>query len=119
LTDALNNPGNIGFTWLVVVGFIRLATNPKLWPDPMSTVEAVDEIERWVRAPGSTVLEPTSRHLAVVRGLLEHTGTAANLTTDAHLAAIAVEHGLDVCSFDTDFDRFAGLRRVEPGDPSP
>lgn len=115
LTEALNQPGSVGFTWLVVVGFVRLATSARVWPNPLSTSDAVDEAERWITAPGSTLLEPTSRHLAVLRGLLDHAGAGANLTNDAHLAAIAIEHGIDVCNFDTDFDRFVGLRRVEPG----
>lgn len=115
LTEALNGPGRIGLTWLVVVGFVRLATNPKLWPNPMSVDDALDEVDQWIAAPGSTVLEPTSRHLAVLRSLLGHTGTAANLTNDAHIAAIAIEHGIGVCSFDTDFDRFVGVERIEPG----
>ncbi len=114
LDGALNRPGSLGLTWLVMVGFVRLATHPKVWRDPLDPEQALDEVQRWVAAPGSNILEPSARHLMILRGLLGATGTAANLTNDAHLAAIALEHGVRVCSYDTDFDRFPGVDRVEP-----
>lgn len=115
LTAALNTPGSVGLTWTVLIAFVRLATNPRVWPSPLTPAEALDHVELLVDAPGATLLEPTGRHASILRGLLTESGTAGNLATDAHLAAIAVEHGVGVCSFDTDFDRFRGVRRTEPG----
>lgn len=114
LVQASNTPGSLGLTWTVMVGFVHLATNPRVWPLPLTPDEAFDYVDRLIAAPGSTVLEPTARHASVLRGLLLDSGTAGNLTNDAHLAAIAVGHGVGVCSYDTDFERFRGVRRVEP-----
>lgn len=116
LQAALNRPGAVGFTWLVIVGFVRIATHESIWPDPLTISEATDVAAEWLDAPGSVVLEPTARHLAVVRGLVLETGSAGNLTNDAHLAAIAIEHGAAVCTFDNDFGRFPGLRWHRPGE---
>lgn len=115
LQDSLNSPGALGLTWAALVGFVRLATHPTIWPDPMDVGAALDLVDTWLTAPGSTVLEPSPRHAVTLRGLLEETGSGANLTTDAHLAAIALDHGAGICSFDLDFERFAGLRRTSPG----
>lgn len=114
LTEVLNAPGSIALTWPVLLAFVRIATNPRVWPRPLSAPEALDYVEQWIAAPGTTMLEPTTRHAAVLRGLLLESGTAGNLTSDAHLAAIAVEHGLGVCSYDNDFERFNGVKRVRP-----
>jgi toxin-antitoxin system PIN domain toxin len=114
LEAALRHPGSVGLTWAVLIGFVRLATHPGVWPEPLDAGDALDIVETFLVAPGATILEPTGRHLSVVRGLLAETGTAGNLTNDAHLAAIAIEHGAAVCTFDTDFGRFPGVRWHPP-----
>ena len=114
LQAALNRPGALGLTWLVLVGFVRLATHESIWPHPLPTGDALDLVEAWVASPGAIVLEPTGRHVRVLRSLLTETGTGGNLTNDAHLAALAAEHGAMVCSFDNDFDRFPGVRWHPP-----
>jgi PIN domain/Plasmid pRiA4b ORF-3-like protein len=79
--------------------------------------QALDLVGSWLAQPCATVVHPTSRHAPVLRQLLEPLGTAGNLTTDAHLAALAIEHGAELCSTDTDFSRFAGLNWINPLEP--
>ena len=105
----------LGFAWQVVLGFLRLSTSPAVFPLPLAVEEAVAAVEQWLSRPNVVVLEPTSRHLGVVRGLLADVGTAGNLVNDAHIAALAIEHGAEVVSFDRDFARFEGVRWRLPG----
>ena len=104
----------VGFTWVALLAFIRIASRASVLPTPLSASEAFDYVEEWLTQPASTVVSPSGRHLGLLRGLLEPLGTAGNLTTDAHLAAIAIEHGARLVSFDRDFGRFPGLRWVHP-----
>jgi toxin-antitoxin system PIN domain toxin len=114
LRQSLNEPASIGFTWLVLLGFLRISTHPSVFERPLSVERALQIAATWTVAPGAAILEPSIRHLAVLSGLLDSTGAGGNLTNDAHLAAIAIEHGAGVCSYDNDFDRFDGLRRHAP-----
>lgn len=114
LDRALNGSEMVGFTWVVLLAFLRLIGHPRVFPRPLSTEQALDLIEAWLQRPSAVILDPTDRHLEIVRGLLAPLGTAANLVNDAHLAAIAVEHGAEVVSFDADFTRFPGLRWKSP-----
>ena len=98
----------------MLLAFIRLTTSPRVFQSPLSTSEALDLVDSWLAQPCATVVHPTSRHASVLRELLEPLGTAGNLTTDAHLAALALEHGAELCSTDGDFSRFAGLRWANP-----
>jgi uncharacterized protein len=104
----------VGLAWIALLAFIRIATNAAILPSPMTADEAVGQVEAWLGAPGAVVAEPTTRHAGPLRGLLRETGTAGNLTTDAHLAAIAIEHGAEIVSYDRDFSRFAGVRHRLP-----
>ena len=115
LDDSLAGTEAVGLAWIVLLAFIRIGTNPSILPTPMSTDEATDQVETWLAAPATVVTQPTARHASVLRGLLRQTGTAGNLTTDAHLAALAVEHGADIVSYDRDFARFPGVRHRLPG----
>jgi toxin-antitoxin system PIN domain toxin len=114
LEEVLSGSEPVGFAWPVLLAFLRLSTRPQIFARPLEPEEAFDVIEGWLAQPSALVLHPTERHLAVLRGLLEPLGTAGNLTTDAHLAALAIEHGGEVCSADTDFARFRGLRWTNP-----
>ena len=78
------------------------------------STEAFDQVESWLAQPTAIVIDPSHRHLAVLRGLLDALGTAGNLVPDAHLAALAIEHGGTVLSSDRDFGRFAGVRWSDP-----
>lgn len=114
LEDALNGVEPIGFCWAVVTGYIRISTNPRVFPDPLTAEDAVADIRSWLACEAAVVVEPGTRHLDVLAGLLEKSGTAGNLVTDTHIAALAIEHGAEVISFDNDFQRFDGLRWSRP-----
>jgi uncharacterized protein len=103
-----------GFAWSVLLAFVRLSTRPQLFAHPLAPAEAFAVVEGWLAQPCALVLHPTERHLAVLHGLVEPLGTAGNITTDAHLAALAIEHGGEVCSADTDFALLPGLRWTNP-----
>lgn len=114
LDEALSGAEAVGFAWVVLLAFVRLATNAAVFPRPLPTEAALDVVDAWLAQPAARIVEPTARHLALVRGLLEPIGTNANLVNDAHLAAIALEHGASLVTFDNDFERFSGIRRIEP-----
>ncbi len=114
LERTLSGPETVGLTWLVLLAFVRVSTKARVFERPLDVSEALDLVDEWLDQPCTTMLEPTDRHSAVLRTLLEPLGSAGNLTSDAHLAAIAIEHGAEVCSCDTDFARFPGLRWNDP-----
>ena len=97
-----------------VCGFVRLMTHPAVLVDPLDPGRTLLHVRSWVERPLVEVLEPGPRHLEIFERLLESLGVAANLTTDAHLAAIAIEHQCELHSNDADFTRFAGLRWRNP-----
>ena len=113
LAEALSGREILGLPWAAVLGFVRITTNPRVFPQPSSAEEALIAIEAWTTHPSVSTVEPTSRHLSVLGGLLRQSGTAGNLTTDAHIAALAIEHGARVVSFDRDMERF-GIEVVVP-----
>jgi toxin-antitoxin system PIN domain toxin len=110
----LSGNETVGFSWTVLLGFVRLTTNPNVVHAPLSADEALDYVDRWLAQPITTVIEPTARHAAVLRDLLAAVGAAGNRVSDAHLAALAIEHGAELCSADRDFGRFPGLRWANP-----
>ena len=103
-----------GFAWATMLAFLRLVTNPRVFDSPLRVGEALDVVDSWLAAPCATVLHPGPRHAVLLRQLLDPLGTAGNLTTDAHLAALALEHDAELCSADADFSRFPGLRWSNP-----
>lgn len=104
----------MALAWPVLVGFVRITTRPPALQNPMTTDEALDIVDRWLQRSSTTVVHPTDRHAAVLRELLRPLGAGGNITSDAHLAALAIEHGATLCSSDADFSRFSGLRWVDP-----
>ena len=110
----LNGTESVGLAWVVMLGFIRLTTNRQILKNPWNASEACDAVRTWLDRPYVTVLHAGDRHPEVLFGLLSSVGAAGNLTTDAHLAALAIEHQAELHSTDTDFARFAGLRWVNP-----
>ena len=115
LDASLGGKESVGFAWVAMLAFIRISTNASIFQSPLSTEEAVGQVEDWLAAPGAVVAQPTPRHAGILRGLLADTGTAGNLTTDAHLAALALEHKAAIVSYDRDFGRFAGVQHRLPG----
>ncbi|MEK7316451.1 MAG: type II toxin-antitoxin system VapC family toxin [Candidatus Eisenbacteria bacterium] len=105
----------VGFAWIVLLGFLRLTTRAGILRRPLAPEDSTQYIDEWLAHPGARAVAPTERHWPILRGLLSHSGTAANLTGDAHLAALALEHGASIASFDRDFRRFAGVRLIVPG----
>jgi len=114
LEETLSGTEAVGFAWLVLLGFVRLSTNPAAFQQPLSSGEALDYVDDWLSQPCATVVTPTERHSSLLRKLLDPLGAAGNLTSDAHLAALAIEHGAELCSADADFSRFEGLRWNDP-----
>ena len=115
LDRSLAGADAVGLAWIALLAFIRIGTNAAIFPAAMTVDEAVGQVEAWLGAPAAVVAQPTIRHAGLLRGLLRETGTAGNLATDAHLAALAIEHGAEIVSYDRDFARFAGLRHRLPG----
>ncbi len=114
LEVALNGNETVGFGWVVLLAFVRVSTRSGLFPRPLDLVTALDLVQDWLSAAPAVVVHPTDRHAAVLRGLLQDAGTASNLVTDAHLAALCIEHGARMCTYDRDFSRFSGLRTFAP-----
>lgn len=114
LTGSLAGARTVGMPWLSLLAFLRIATNGRIMPRPLTTPEAFALIETWLASPSAVLTTPGARHLTVLRGLVETAGTAGNLTSDAHLAALALERGATVATFDRDFERF-GVRVTVPG----
>jgi toxin-antitoxin system PIN domain toxin len=93
---------------------VRISTNPAVLEHPLDAGEALDCVDGWLEQPVAETVHPTPQHGSILRGLLLPLGTAGNLTSDAHLAALAIEHGAELCSCDSDFSRFDGLRWTDP-----
>lgn len=110
LESAIASDEPTGLAWTVLLGFLRLMTRNGILPRPMSVEEASGVIADWLAQPGVRVVQETGEHWRHLSRLLDATGTGGNLTTDAHLAALAISHGATLVSFDHDFARFPGLR---------
>lgn len=114
IESSLSGAETVAFAWAALVGFLRVTTNPRVLKRPWSPQDAFEVIDSWLAQPNATVVHPTPRHAAILRELLAPLGTGGNLTSDAHLAALAIEHGATVYSSDNDFSRFAGLDWIDP-----
>jgi len=110
----LSGTETVAFAWSVLLAVLRLSTRPVVFEQPLAPEEALDLVDGWLARPNAVVVGPTARHAAVLRELLAPLGAAGNLVSDAHLAALAIEHGAELCSSDADFTRFSGVRWVDP-----
>lgn len=115
LDDALNGPDTVAFAWVALLAFVRLSTRVGLFPEPLPVEGAIATVKSWLARPNAVIVEPTARHVDVLTGLLVALGTGGNLVTDAHLAALSIEHRCTVITYDADFGRFAGVRWAPPG----
>jgi toxin-antitoxin system PIN domain toxin len=104
----------VGLAWATLLGFVRVTTNRKVVVRPLAVRDVMARIGDWLELPQVHVAQPSERHFERLRAELERLGTAANLTTDAHLAVLAMERGYVLYSTDADFARFPGLRWVNP-----
>jgi toxin-antitoxin system PIN domain toxin len=114
LDDRLNGTIRVGLPWPNLLAFLRLVTNPRVFERPSSTRTAWSQVEEWLECESVWVPAPTDRHREVLGRLLTEATVRANLVPDAHLAALAIEHGLVLASTDGDFARFPELRFENP-----
>ncbi len=114
LEQVLNDSRTVALTWSVLLAFLRLSTRPGIFSAPLDPGRASAIVDEWLIRPQVVILNPGENHWRVFQNLIRSAGTAGNLTSDAHLAAIAIEHGAVLYSADHDFQRFAGLSHVNP-----
>ena len=114
LERSLSSNELIGLPWVVLLGFLRISTNRRIYPNPLETEQAIGVVHCWLSLPNTRILTPGEGHWPILRSLLMETGTAANLTTDAHLATLAIETSSELLTTDTDFARFPHLRWSNP-----
>jgi toxin-antitoxin system PIN domain toxin len=112
--DAINGDEPVGLAWVVLLGFLRLSTHPRVFPSPLDADQATDRVDAWLAHPNVKIVRETDEQWRLLKSQLDETGTAGNLTTDAHLASLAITHGATLVSCDTDFGRFAKLRWENP-----
>ncbi len=112
----LNGTEGIALPWVVILGFVRITTQPRIFPKPLSPTAAAERVQEWLDQPHVFVLNPATNHFRTLSSLLIAIELGGNLTTDAHLAALAIETGYTLNSTDTDFARFPGLKWVNPLD---
>lgn len=110
LEEAYRTIPGIAFTWATLTGFVRVATLRDVLPKPLLVQDALQFVDEWLSHPHAHIIGPTDRHAPILARLLIGAGRGGNLVSDAHLAAIAIEHGAVLGTFDRDFERFAGLR---------
>ena len=104
----------VGIAWAAVFGFIRLLSNPRVVASPDRPERLVSIVKSWLALPSVRVITPGIRHLEIVGRLFEQTGCTSRLATDVHLAALSIELDATLCSTDRDFQRFNGLKLVNP-----
>src|SRR3979411_2171605 len=114
LTVALNGAARVGLPWPSLIAFLRIRTNPRAYARPLSPVEAWNHVLDWLAAPAARGPGPTGLHAGVVGSLVQRYQLRAGLFSDVHLAALAIEHGVSLCSADTDFARFTELSWINP-----
>jgi toxin-antitoxin system PIN domain toxin len=114
LDRQLNGTAPVGLAWTSLVAFLRIVTNPRVFDRPLPTGDAWRQVKAWLACEQIWMPSPTGRHAELLDQFLALPGVYGNLVPDAHLAALAVEHGLTLCSTDGDFARFTGLRWLDP-----
>lgn len=114
LEHVLSGSEGVGLPSIVLLAFLRLTTSRHIFERALTVQDATAYVDQWLSQPVVTVPAPGSSHWRILRNLLLQTGSGGNLTTDAHLAALALEHGYTVCSCDHDFKRFPGLKHIDP-----
>jgi len=110
----LSGASPVCLCWTVLGAFIRIGTNPRVFERPLSLDQALSRVQSWLDQPCTRIVNPTDRHWIVFQKMLVEGQAAANLVTDAHLAALASEHGCELISTDTDFSRFPGVKWRNP-----
>ena len=114
LEAILSNTVPVGLAWIVVLSFLRVTTRAGIMRKPMASERAIAYVDSWLAQPQVVLVRPGEQHWAILRNLLQTSGTGGNLTSDAHLAALAIEQGWAIYTTDHDFRRFAGVKVVHP-----
>jgi toxin-antitoxin system PIN domain toxin len=114
LEETLSGTTRVGLAWVVILAFLRITTRGDVVRNPLSTEEALAYVDSWLQQPFVRTVSPAESHWPLLRTLMASSGTAGNLTSDAHLAALALEHGCAIYSTDHDFKRFPGIEHVNP-----
>lgn len=117
LERTLGSTVRVGLPWISILAFLRVTTLPAVFSSPLRPDRAIEYVESWLAQPFVNAVAPGEHHWTILHNLLRLTGTAGNLTSDAHIAAMAIEHGAAVFSADYDFQRFPGVRHVNPLEP--
>jgi toxin-antitoxin system PIN domain toxin len=110
----VNGRESLGLAWITVLAFIRIMTSPRAMPNPMPVDKATAAVGSWLELPQVDMIEPGPQHPEILFRLIRLVGVGGNLTTDAHLAALAIEYQARLASTDTDFARFPGLKWFNP-----
>jgi toxin-antitoxin system PIN domain toxin len=117
LEKTLSGSTPVGLAWIVLLAFLRVTTRPGILGQPLSPDEAMAYVDSWLDQPCVEIVAAGPRHWQLFRHLTLAVGTAGNLTSDAYLAALALEHGAEIYSADEDFRRFAGVVHINPLSP--
>jgi toxin-antitoxin system PIN domain toxin len=114
LDERLSGTARVGLPWPSLLAFVRLVTNPAILRHPVTPARAWTQVEEWLACEPVWTPGPTSRHAVVLGELLRDPRITSRMVPDAHLAALAIEHGLTLCSTDGDFARFKGVSWENP-----
>jgi uncharacterized protein len=114
LTEQLNGPKRVGLPWQSLAAFLRISTHPRAFERPLTPATAWELVADWLDAPVAWIPQPGPEYARILGRLITSYEIRGNLVTDAQLAALAMEHGVPVCSTDTDFARFRELRWIDP-----
>lgn len=114
LEEALSGSEPVGLPWISILAFLRITTRRAIFASPLSSSDALAYVESWLAQPPAETVAPGPNHWPLFQTLVKASGTAGNLTSDAHLAALAIEGGWTLVSTDHDFRRFTGLRLWNP-----
>ena len=118
LEKTLSGSQPVRLAWVTLLAFLRIGTNSRVYPHPLTVAEAVSAVSEWLKVPAVAILEPGEGHWEILAGLITANQASGALVMDAHLAALAIEHGATLCTTDQDFSRFPGLRILNPLKPN-
>jgi uncharacterized protein len=110
----LSGEDEVGLAWIVILAFVRIVTHPAIVRRPLAPEEAIEYVDSWLQQPCIRIIVPGPKHWLILRSLIRSVGAAGNLTSDAHLAALAIEYNCELYSTDRDFGRFQGIKYYNP-----
>jgi len=111
---ALSGEEPVGFPLVTIIAFVRIATNPAVYQRPLRPTRAIEIVQDWLARPNVSIVQPSERHWVILAETVERGQARGPLVVDAHLAALAIEHGASLATTDRDFARFPGLRVRDP-----